>query len=194
MNKIILSLVSLFLLISLFLFFFAYQNFLGNKFYYTIFSLISFSSLLYSFRSKGFFFEKFLSTYLWLGFWLKFTLFIGLFINYPPALGIEKFDFTKEKLNELMILSSIPFISLSISSILLSKIKFFTFYVENNFLQSIYKNYRFAIIFCIILLIAIISITNFYYGIYQKGLISNLNLSYIIAGFYKWFYLRFISW
>ncbi len=189
MNKIFFSLLSLFFLISFFLFFLAYQNFLGNKFYYSIFSLISFLSILYSFRSKGFFFEKFLSIYLWLGFWLKFTLFIGLFINYPPALGIENFDFSKDTLNELMILSSIPFISLFISSTFIGKINFFKFHIENNFLQSIYKNYRFAIIFIVILLIAIISITNFNYGIYQKGIISNLNLSYIVSGFYKWFYL-----
>ena len=140
MKKLINSFVIAFFLASFFLFYFAYQNFLGNKFYYVCFSFISIFSTIFSFREKGFFFEKFLSIYLFLGFWLKFTLFIGLFINYPPAIGIENFEFSKDSLNELMILSSIPFISLTFTSLLMNKIKFLQHHIQNNSLKNIYRN------------------------------------------------------
>ena len=189
MKKLINSFVIAFFLASFFLFYFAYQNFLGNKFYYVCFSFISIFSTIFSFREKGFFFEKFLSLYLFLGFWLKFTLFIGLFINYPPAIGIENFEFSKDSLNELMILSSIPFISLTFTSLLMNKIKFLQHHIQNNSLKNIYRDYRILILFLTFIFILLISITNSYFGIYQKGLVSRLNLPFFISGFYKWFYL-----
>ncbi len=189
MKQLIISLLIAFLLVSIFLFYFAYQNFLGGKIYYLFFSFVSIFSTIFSFRKKGFFFEKFLSVYLFLGFWLKFTLFIGLFINFPPAIGIENFEFSREKLNELMILSSIPFISLTFSSLLINKFKFSQHHLQNKTLKNIYKEHRLLILSLIVLLVFIISSTNYYFGIYQKGLISKLDVPFLISGFYKWFYL-----
>ena len=53
-------------------------------------------------------------------FWLKFSLFQGLFIDNPPG-GLGNFKFTEKSLNELMLLSSIPFLTLTFSSIIISK-------------------------------------------------------------------------
>lgn len=188
MKKIILIFVISFLFSLIILFFLALQNFIGNKFYYIFFSFVSFFSLIYSFREKAFFFEKFLIIYLWLGFWLKFSLFQGLFINNPPG-GLGNFNFTTKSFNELMIISSIPFISITIASIIFNKISFLQSCLNNNFLQRLYNNLRLPILLSVTFLILIVSVLNYKFGIYQKGLIPTSELPFLIAGFFKWLYL-----
>ena len=188
MKKIVFILIISFLFFSTILFFLALENFTGNKLYYLSFSFISFFSLIYSFRKNGFFLEKFLIIYLWLGFWLKFSLFQGLFINDPPG-GLGNFNFTKNSFNELMIISCIPFTSITISSIIFNKISFLQNCLDNNFLQRFYNNLRSPILISITLLILIVSVLNYKFGIYQKGLIPTSELPFLISGFFKWLYL-----
>lgn len=188
MKKIILIFVILFLFCSIILFFLTLQNFTGSKFYYVFFSFISFFSLIYSFRKKAFFFEKFLIIYLWLGFWLKFSLFQGLFINDPPG-GLGNFNFTTESFNELMIISSIPFTSITIASVIFNKVSFLQNCLNNNFLQRLYNKLRSPILISVTFLILIVSVFNYKFGIYQKGLIPTSELPFLIAGFFKWLYL-----
>ena len=183
--KILIFIVLLFLTPFIFL---AFVNFGGNKIYYVFFTLISFFSVIFSFREKGFFFEKFFSIYLWLGLWLKFTLFRSIFLNNPPG-GIGFFEFNEESLNELMVLASIPFLSLTLSSIIFSKFNYNNKFIPNNFWSKIYKNFRLLILIILIILISVITLLNLNFGIYQKGLVSNLDLPFVISGFFKWFYL-----
>ena len=63
-------LLSTFLLI---IFYYNLINFSGNKFLYFLFSLLSFYLLLSIFFEKKYFTEVFLSIYLWLGYWWKFS-------------------------------------------------------------------------------------------------------------------------
>lgn len=163
-------------------------NFGGNKIYYIFFTIISFFSVFYSFREKGFFFEKFFSIYLWLGFWLKFTLFQSLFIESPPG-GLGYFKFSQANLNELMFLASIPFVSLTFCSILITKFYQPKKVIQNNFWPKIYKNFRLLILVITIFFISVIYLINFKFGIYQKGLVSNIDLPLLVSGFFKWFYL-----
>jgi hypothetical protein len=188
MKKIISILIILFLFFSAALFFFAFQNFLGNKIFYFSFTVISFFSLIYSFRKNGFFIEKFFIIYLWLGFWLKFSLFQGLFINDPPG-GLGNFNFTKDSFSELMVISSLPFAGVTISSIILNRISFLHNCLNNNFLQRLYDNLRSPILISITFLILIVSVLNYKFGIYQKGLIPTSELPFLISGFFKWLYL-----
>ena len=180
------------LYLSLFFFvpflYFALVNFSGNKINYLIFSLISFFTVIYSFREKGFFFEKFFSIYLWLGFWFKFTLFQGLFIDSPPG-GLGYFKFTNKNLNELMLLASLPFVSLTFSSILVSRFYQSKTIIKNNFFSNIYKKFRLTILIMTFFFITSITLINFKFGIYQKGLVSSIELPLFISGFFKWFYL-----
>ena len=138
MKKIINILALVFLFFSIFLFYCAYQNFSGNKFFFVIFSIIFYFSIFFSFRENGFFLEKFLIIYLWLGFWLKFSLYQGFFINNPPSHGFGNFDFSNESLNNLMITSSLPCLSISISFFFIGKMSFFKSYLNNEFLFKFY--------------------------------------------------------
>ena len=188
MKKIINISVLIFLFFSFCLFYFAYQNFSGNKFFYVLFSIISYFSIFFSFRKNGFFLEKFLTIYLWLGFWLKFSLYQG-FMDSPPAHGFGNFDFSYESLNNLMLTSSLPYLSISVSSFFIAKMNFLTSSINSEFLSKFYQNYKSLILSLLIFFIVFISLTNFKFGIYQKGLISQTDLPFIISGFYKWYYL-----
>lgn len=189
MKKIINISLLIFLLFSFYLFYFAYQNFLGNKFFYVLFSIISYFSIFFSFRKNGFFLEKFLTIYLWLGFWLKFSLYQGFFMDNPPSHGFGNFDFSNESLNNLMLTSSLPYLSISVSSFFIAKMNFLTSPINSEFLSKFYQNYKSLILSLLIFFIVFVSLTNFKFGIYQKGLISQADLPFIISGFYKWYYL-----
>ena len=54
-------------------------------------------------------------------FWLKFSLYQGFFMDSPPAHGFGNFDFSYESLNNLMLTSSLPYLSILFPPFLLQK-------------------------------------------------------------------------
>ena len=177
-----------FFILYLFVFLYAAINFKGNPIYYVLFSFISVSSLVFSFREKGFFFEKFISIYLWLGFWLKYSLYIGVFPEQLPN-GLGNFELIEDNVNNVLLIASIPFVSITFSSILINKFNILKLYLSNNSLVSFYYIYKNIIIFLIIILVLLITTSNYYFGIYQKGLLPSTELHFLISGFYKYLLL-----
>jgi len=160
----------------------------GNKIFYFLFSVIVLSTLIFSFRQNSFFFEKYILAYLFLGFWLKFSLYLAFFQNNIFG-GAENFEFTEKNLNHLMILSSVPFLSISTASFLSNKIFFLKNYIYNKKITDTYNKKRLTVIILFFFIVVFIGLTNYQLGIYQKGLRSSYDLSFLISGAYKWFLL-----
>lgn len=185
-------------IIFLLIFLLSLHNYPSNKLLYSFFTLASFSLLIISLNKNSFFFEKFFSIYLFLGFWFKFS-FLILFSEgneYIFAEGVGKI--IPSELNKPLFISSIFFIFFSL--LIFFRIKIFNSY---NFIfklrekkELLFKSKFIEItlvlsfaIFCLLL-----SIINFNYNIFQKGMPVPFQLNNIFVLILKWLFLvGFIS-
>ena len=146
-------------------------SYTGDK---LIFFLFFFSFHLYviiSFFLSNLFFDKVLSTFLWLGFYM--TIFFKiLFKTYSIREGDGNFTFLPDQFNKVLIWSSIAILAFTCSSLFhkfLIKIKKLN--DEDNYkLTNFYKKYRYEIFFLFFILIISVNFSNIKFGIYQKGL------------------------
>ena len=168
----------------------------GNKIIFFIFGLLSNLIFLFVFSKKTYFFEIFFGGLLWLGFWYKSVLII-IFDNYnfKEGAGIfNSFDFN-EKIQILD--NSFATVCYGLSGFLLACLikntVFRNFYeLKNNFEKD--NKFTNIKIFKLLLLIFIISYliitySNFFLGIYQRGILSTYNTHFLISAIYKWLLL-----
>ena len=184
----------LIIIIILFLYFYGYQSYQGNKITYTIFSIVSNYLLIFAFRKKAIFFETFLSLLLWLGFWFKFTCTIA-FTSGQFKEGVGLFDYSKTLFNDSLIVSIIGLLAFIISGHFRQLFLFnypkkleIQFFKNNPFILGQKKIWIIFFIFCLS-----IAILNFYFKIYQKGLLPIYDINFITSGTFKWLLLFGLS-
>lgn len=184
----------------LFIFFFNLINFSGNKFLYILFSLLSFYLLLSIFFEKKYFTEIFLSIYLWLGYWWKYSYLqfsnISNKIYLSASEGFTHQIISSNVLNDTFISLIIAFSAIIFSFKLFklfNKDYFENQYFEEKYFIDLYRKFRLPIIIFYIFLFIFISFTNLYFGIYQKGLLNSFYISPIIINIYKWLILFGLS-
>ncbi len=176
------------------LIYFGTQNYSSNKINYLSFSIISNFLILFAFRKDAIFFETFFSLLLWLGFWFKFTCTI-IFTDGIFGEGTGMFDFSKESFDEVLFVSQIGLLSF-ISSGYFRQLFLFK-YPEKLNLTNLKKNFfklgRKKIWIFFIFFFILIASTNFYFKIYQKGLLPIYDLNFILSGIFKWLLLFGLS-
>lgn len=186
------KLIILILIISLF--YLGFQNFLGNKLNYISFSIISNFLIFFAFRKNALFFETFFSLFLWLGFWFKFTVIIsltdGLFRE-----GVGLFNYSPYSFNKTLLISQIGILAFILAGYFR---EFFLFnYPKKIDLKfSKYNFFKFGkkkIWISFFIFFLIIGISNFYFGIYQKGMIPNIEINFFVSGSLKWLLLFGLS-
>ena len=85
--------------------------YVGNIYFYILFSISISLLFLTSFNKKEFkFFQFFLSIFLWFGFYFKLYVCIVVIKNFPE--GVGNFDFLSSSYNEVIIVSSLAFLGL----------------------------------------------------------------------------------
>ena len=170
--------------------------YIGNKIIFFIFGLLSNLIFLFVFYKKTYFFEIFFGGLVWLGFWYKSVLII-IFDNYNFKEGAGIFN--NLDLNEKISIldNSFATVCYGLSGFLLACL------LKNTVLKNFYelknhleKNNKFTNtkIFKLLLLVFIISYliitySNFFLGIYQRGILSTYNTHFLIASIYKWLLL-----
>ena len=184
--------ISIFSIVVFLLFVFAAINYKGQLYIYLFFSLLSNFCLLFAFRKNALFFDTFINCLLWLGFWLKLTIrlifFDGLY-NEP----VGNFDHSGAAYDEVLIVICIGLIGFLCASLLREK-WLFNYPAKIPFNQAsglyrFYSRYRNRILISFILIILLISISNIFLGIYQRGLIPTVVPAFGIDGLYKWLLL-----
>ena len=188
--KIILKLLFLLSIISLFLkAFFLYE---GNKIYYFLFSFISFYLIFFSFRKKSFFYESFLGVFLFLGFWFKFSFISAFNLSYGEGINIVNGIITSQNFDDSLVISIVGFLGF----ILFGHLReiYLNYPKEINTLDfyPLYSKYRNIIIFTFVCLIILIPFLNFYFKIYQRGLIGE-SYNFLISGIIKTSLLYFLA-
>lgn len=161
-----------FLLITLIIFFLTIDYYPGRKYLYIIFTLTFSIFFLISFNKKKIkFFEFFLSIFLWFGFYFKYFICTRVIKNFPE--GVGDFNFNGNSFDEVMLLSSVGVCGFSLGYYLVPK-KTLKFNLNLKYLEDYYVTNSRVIIYLISIIIITISVTNFIFGIFQKGFVSNL--------------------
>jgi hypothetical protein len=147
-------------------------------------------------EEKKYFTEVFLSIYLLLGFWWKYSILQWYsksdFIILSSSEGFSPKLVEAKVLDETFLSLIISFIAIIVSSKVFRKFIKSKYNVKNKeekFFAFLYLKYRKYILLSFSFLFITVGITNLYYGIYQKGLINNINLNFFFLSFYKWLIL-----
>ena len=180
----------IFFFLIIFLTYFGFDSYEGNKIIYLFFSIISNYLIYFSFRKNSIFFESFLGLLLWLGFWFKFTMTIA-FSNGKFKEGVGLFNYSPESFNETLVVSQIGIVSFILAGYF-REIFIFKYPSNLNFFfktNNFFKKRRKQIWIIFLIFFTLISISNFYLKIYQKGLIPIYDFNFLFTGVFKWLLL-----
>ncbi len=196
-NKSILNFFRFFFYIFIFITIISGSYFyIGNKIIFLIFGLLSNFIFLFTFSKKTYFFEIFFGGLLWLGFWYK-SIIIIVFdkYNFREGAGVFKSSNYNEQIQILD--NSYTTICYGLAGFLLACLikntllnNFFdlkkNFQEKNKFLNI--KILKFLLLIFIIIYLTI-TYSNFFLGIYQRGILPTYNLHFSISAIYKWLLL-----
>lgn len=163
----------------------------GNKLIYLIFSICYISTLpLLLFKEKFLFIDLFFAIYLWVGFWIKLTLYIYDTRKFL-ILNVGRFTFEIPKMDEVLLISIVCYLAF-MGAIFIRK-KFLPF--AQNFKANIalenklplYADIRKYMIFIFVLVVLFLSYVNYEYSIYQRG-VPFAELNFLILGAFKWLF------
>ena len=177
---------------------FSFHKYYGNVWIFLIYNILIFLYLFYSFAKSNFFFDKFLSLLIYLGFGFKLTysFFTIGHLSEVSSVLIKKIDCDlykdcRSKQFELISSGELYDDALKIVIIAVMVLLLLSFFSNkfikiksqnNNKPNLIYQNNRFFIIFFLIISSIIIVLVNYNFGIFQKGLSSN----YIVKPVFTW--------
>ena len=164
------------------------QNYAGHWGVYLVFSLTSNFLLFSGFRSRALFFDTFIGVFLWLGFWLKFSIrvaFSGGVFNE----SVGAFDGSAESFDTVLWVASIGTCSLFFASFVRERL--FSYPdkspgCERSALFLFYRNHRYLVVISYLVLVLFVALTNVWLEIYQRGMISGTVLPFGLNGVYKW--------
>ncbi len=182
--------IIIFILTNLFLFSISFKHYLGNDFNFILLFIICNFYIYYSFNYSNLFLDKTLSIFLWLGFFYKLCV-ILIFKSIIPE-GAGAFNYDGKDYDKLLIFSYFGISSFLVSSILINN-----FFKTNNLkwepinskLASFYIKNRNIIYLSFLILIIFVGLTNFFTGYYQKGLLPNFEINFLLGNFIKWMLL-----
>ena len=169
----------------------AFLEYPGQGQIYVLFTIISTALLYFGFRANAIFFDTFIGIFFWLGFWLKLTVrvaFLNGQFNY-----VGNFDGSGEAFDRALLVTSCGFLGLLAVSFIREKCVFnypvkLTEIAQGGLIKA-YQNHRKAVLLGFVILFVTVAITNFYFGIYQRGTIPRTILPYGLGGIYSWLLL-----
>ena len=165
---------------------FTILNYDGNKILYLFFTLISFIYPIHSILRKTFILDTYLSIFIWLGFWFKFSITISFFDSVFPE-GIGNFDQSAEAYDRLLFISSFAIFLLIFFSYFAN---YFCLYKtslirKKKSLGLFYANNKKLIFLSFLFLVVLVNLLNYQFNVHQKGIISNYELSFLFTNLIK---------
>lgn len=163
----------------------------GNKLIYFFFSLISFCLIYFSVRKKSFFYETFFSFFIFMGFWFKFSFILCFNTGFTEGLAGDMI-ISANNYDDALITSTVGILSFILFGYLR---EIFIFYPQNiTFTNNtkFYKKNRNILITSFFFLILMVTLSNHFFQIYQRGLIGN-NQNFLINGIVKTSLLYFLT-
>ena len=158
----------------------------GNLLIYVLFSLFSNYLIWFSFRKKFSFFETFFCLFLWLGFWFKFSVTLSFRNQVFSEGSVGLFNYSPSQFDHALIISTVGMAGIIFAGHI--REFFFSYPVISikNFNKSLfYIKYKNLILIFFFVLIILVSFVNFYFKIYQKGLVSPEHYNFFFSGLIK---------
>lgn len=159
---------------------------------YLLFTILSTALLYFGFRKNAIFFDTFIGTLFWLGFWLKLTFRVA-FLDGQFHEPVGNFDGSGAAFDRALLVTSCGFFGLLAVSFLRGKyvfaypVKFRE--VAQGGLMQVYQNHRKVVLLGFATLFVTVAVTNFYFGIYQRGTVPRTVLPYGLGGIWSWLLL-----
>ena len=168
----------------------------GNKINMVMYALLFNYIFYFALSRNAYFFEIFFGGLLWLGFWYK-ILIIVVFDNYTfrEGAGIyAQFAFDKkiETLDNTLIIASYGVSGFLLACFIKKHFLYKFFNLKKNLTRiDQVLNIKLLLFFLLIFFISFFTITisNFYLGIYQRGIIPTFNVHFTVSATYKWLLL-----
>lgn len=161
----------------------------GAAWVYLLFTAFSIAVLFSGFGRKAIFFDAFIGVLLFIGFWLKFSVntafYEGRFIT-----PVGAFDGAPGSLDKALLV-----VCYALAAILLARfVRQRWVFVYPDVLPQItyiglfafYRNFRLRFLAVFIVTVLAVCISNAWLGIYQRGLLSRVNLPFGLNGVYAW--------
>jgi len=160
----------------------------GQWYVYAMFTLIANALLFNGFRKRAIYFDIFIGIFLWLGFWLKFSVRVA-FVDGKFSEPTGAFNGSAGAFDHALLIASCGFAGLLAASFL--RQRFFRYTdtppsCANNGLFQLYQTYRRTFIALFLLLVLAIAASNVWLGIYQRGMVVQTTLPFGLNGVYKW--------
>ena len=167
--------------------FMAGSNYSGSLPVYLLFTLVGNALLFNGLRRRALFFDTFIGLFLWLGFWLKFSIRTAL--NQVAFVDALAFDKSPAAYDHALIVSSCGLAALLVASLV--RERFFVYpeqtpACEKSGLFLLYQRYRGVYIKLFLAVVMLVAISNVWLGIYQRGVVPQTVLPYGLSGVYKW--------
>lgn len=178
--------------IFFFIIFISFQTSLlyqGQKVYtYLIFSLISNFLIIFSLRKNATYFEIFMSFFLWVGFWFKYSA-IVILENGKFTEGANNAQYpAAEVIDESLFVVSVGILGFILSGYFRQYFFNYPKKIEINLNSFFYFKYRKYILFLFSLLILAVFFINIFFSIFQKGIYIENNY-FIITQLISYFLL-----
>lgn len=187
-TQMIRNLVLLFALACLALALLTGARYEGQWLVYALFTLTANVLLFNGFRKKAIYFDTFIGVFLWLGFWLKFSIRVAFTDGqFHEPVGV--FDGSAGAFDHALMIASCGFAGLLAASFV--RQRFFQYAdsppsCAGQGLFQLYQAYRKTFIALFLLLVLAVAASNIWLGIYQRGMVVQTTLPFGLNGVYKW--------
>lgn len=168
--------------------FFAGARYEGHWLMYSVFTLTVNALLFNGFRGNALYFDTFIGVFLWLGFWLKFSIRVA-FADGQFHEPVGAFDGSAQAFDHALMIASCGLAGLLAASFV--RQRFFR-YPESPpscaalGLFQLYEAYRKTFIALFLLLVLAVAASNIWLGVYQRGMVVETVLPFGLNGVYKW--------
>lgn len=166
----------------------AYLRYPGHGYVYLLFAIVFNSVLFLGFRKRAIFFDAFIGVFLWLGFWLKLSVRVAL-ENIASFSALGSFDMSGDAFDRALLVSCCGAAGLLVASFVRERC--FNYperprELARFGLLAFYLRHRAATVLVFLTVVAFVAITNAYFGIYQRGMVTQTVLPHGLNGVYKW--------
>jgi hypothetical protein len=160
----------------------------GHWLVYLLFAVISNALLIRGFQGGAIYFDTFIGIFVWLGFWLKFSVRMtfagGLFHE-----AVGAFDGSAAAFDHALIVSSCGIAALLVASLV--RKRYFTYpdmppSCTRSGMFQFYKAHRKLLVGAFLLIVVLVTASNAALGIYQRGMVTQTILPFGMNGIYKW--------
>jgi hypothetical protein len=163
------------------------SNYSGSLPVYLLFTLVGNALFFNGLRRRALFFDTFIGIFLWLGFWLKFSVRTAL--GQAAFLDAVAFDRSPAAYDHALIVSSCGLAALLVASLV--RERFFVYPEQTpscnqSGLFLLYQRYRRVCITLFLATVILVAISNVWLGIYQRGVVAQTVLPFGLSGVYKW--------